>query len=82
MYYLRWKILLGNRNNKPLKVTWFTPGGRLLTSEAILDFLRRVAQSELGLTGDDAKEAGLIGIWNHYIKLFKITSLYMHCEKA
>jgi colanic acid biosynthesis protein WcaH len=56
------QILLGYRNNEPLKATWFTPGGRILKNEAYFDCLRRVARSELGLTDEDAKQARLMGI--------------------
>ena len=56
------KILLGHRNNEPLKGAWFMLGGRILKNEAYFDCLRRVARSKLGLTGEDAKEARLMGI--------------------
>ena len=60
------QILLGHRNNEPLKGAWFTPGGRILKNEAYFDCLRRVARSELGLTDEDAKQARLMGIWDHF----------------
>tara|TARA_B100001093_G_scaffold319000_1_gene304376 strand:+ start:1549 stop:2019 length:471 start_codon:yes stop_codon:yes gene_type:complete len=60
------EILLGHRKNEPLKGAWFTPGGRILKNEAYFDCLKRIARSELGLTGEDTKEAKLMGIWDHF----------------
>ena len=60
------QILLGKRNNKPLKGQWFTPGGRILKNERWQDCLKRVAWSELGLCIDDAREYQLMGVWDHF----------------
>ena len=47
------KILLGKRNNEPLKDQWFTPGGRIQKNESWQAALRRIALSELGLCVDN-----------------------------
>jgi len=60
------QILLGKRNNEPLKGQWFTPGGRLLKNESWQDCLRRVARSEMGILVDDLGEFKLMGIWDHF----------------
>jgi colanic acid biosynthesis protein WcaH len=60
------KMLLGKRNNEPLRGQWFTPGGRILKNESWQDCLKRVAQSELGLCVTDTSEFALMGIWDHF----------------
>lgn len=60
------KMLLGRRNNEPLKGQWFTPGGRILKNESWQDCLRRVAYSELGLSVDHTGGFNLMGVWDHF----------------
>ena len=60
------QILLGLRNNAPLKGVWFTPGGRILKNEPWADCLKRIAQCELGLTIDDSEHFKLMGVWDHF----------------
>ena len=60
------KILLGQRNNEPLKGIWFTPGGRIFKNEAYSDCLRRIAWSELGLKLKDSNQARFMGVWDHF----------------
>lgn len=60
------KMLLGKRNNEPLKGQWFTPGGRILKNESWQDCLKRVTQSELGLDITDIREFILMGAWDHF----------------
>ena len=60
------QILLGKRNNEPLKGLWFTPGGRILKNETWLDCLSRVMLSELGLNNLNAYDCRLMGIWDHF----------------
>lgn len=60
------QMLLGKRNNEPLRGQWFTPGGRILKNECWQDCLKRVAQSELGLSVIDTSEFTLMGIWDHF----------------
>ena len=60
------KMLLGKRNNEPLRGQWFTPGGRILKNECWQDCLRRLAQTELGLCVTDTNEFTLMGIWDHF----------------
>ena len=59
------KLLLGLRQNEPLKGQWFTPGGRLFKNERWQDGLIRIAKTELGLIvkSDDFE---LMGIWDHF----------------
>ena len=60
------KILLGKRNNEPLKGEWFTPGGRVLKNESWKDCLVRVGKTELGLEIYDLDQFILMGIWDHF----------------
>jgi colanic acid biosynthesis protein WcaH len=60
------QILLGKRENEPLKGVWFTPGGRILKNETWQDCLRRVASSELSLEVRDPNEFRLMGVWDHF----------------
>lgn len=60
------KILLGKRNNEPLKDQWFTPGGRIQKNESWQSALRRIAISELGLCVDNVSSFELMGIWDHF----------------
>ncbi|MDA0763321.1 MAG: NUDIX domain-containing protein [Proteobacteria bacterium] len=59
------QLLMGLRQNEPLKGQWFTPGGRLLKNERWQDWLARIAKAELGLTvtSDDFE---LMGVWDHF----------------
>jgi colanic acid biosynthesis protein WcaH len=60
------QLLLGLRNNNPLKGVWFTPGGRILKNETWTNCLKRIARSELGLVVDDPGQFRLMGIWDHF----------------
>ena len=60
------QILLGKRNNEPLKGQWFTPGGRILKNEKWQNALRRIALSELSLRLDDVADFELMGVWDHF----------------
>ena len=42
------KILLGYRNNRPAKDTWFVPGGRILKDEYYEEAIERISGEELG----------------------------------
>lgn len=59
------QLLMGLRQNEPLRGQWFTPGGRLLKNERWQDGLARIAKLELGLnvTSDDFE---LMGVWDHF----------------
>ena len=61
-----YKMLLGKRNNEPLRGQWFTPGGRILKNECWQDCLKRVAQFELGISVNDTSEFTFMGIWDHF----------------
>lgn len=60
------QILLGKRNNEPLRGIWFTPGGRILKNETWQDCLCRVASSELLLEVRDPNDFRLMGVWDHF----------------
>ena len=59
------KILLGLRQNEPLKGQWFTSGGRILKNERWQDALERIAKTELGLPLTHV-ECQLMGVWDHF----------------
>ena len=60
------QVLLGKRNNEPLRGVWFTPGGRILKNEAWQDALLRIAEVELGLTDIAVEDFSLMGMWDHF----------------
>ena len=60
------QMLLGLRRNAPAKNWWFTPGGRVRKNESSGHCLRRIAQTELGLIGEEAQSAQLMGVWDHF----------------
>jgi colanic acid biosynthesis protein WcaH len=63
------KILLGRRNNQPLKGEWFTPGGRIFKNEPWQECIRRVVGSELGMTINDPTDFKLMGVWDHFYEI-------------
>ena len=60
------QILLGKRNNEPLKGTWFTPGGRIYKNESWQNALLRIVGMELGLRDIGVGEFSLMGVWDHF----------------
>ena len=60
------QILLGKRNNEPLKGDWFTPGGRIYKNETWQHALLRVTEVELGLCAIAVESFSLMGIWDHF----------------
>jgi colanic acid biosynthesis protein WcaH len=44
------QILLGYRNNRPARDSWFVPGGRIRKGEALVEAFSRIAQQELGMS--------------------------------
>ncbi len=61
----RGRILLGNRNNDPLKHQWFTPGGRIFKNEPWQISLARIAKSELDINVKIERFRSM-GIWDHF----------------
>lgn len=59
------QLLMGLRQNEPLKGQWFTPGGRLIKNERWQDGLVRIANTELGLTVE-LDNFELMGVWDHF----------------
>ena len=62
------KLLLGKRNNHPLKGQWFTPGGRIYKNETWQHALLRIVKAELGLCDIGVEDFALMGIWDHFYK--------------
>ena len=60
------QLLLGKRNNDPLKGEWFTPGGRIHKNETWQNTLLRIAEVELGLSGIEVEGFPLMGMWDHF----------------
>jgi colanic acid biosynthesis protein WcaH len=60
------KILLGKRNNEPLKGNWFTPGGRIHKNESWQHALLRIGEVEVGLRGILIEDFSLMGVWDHF----------------
>ena len=60
------QILLGKRNNEPLKGEWFTPGGRIHKNETWQHALLRIAKAELDLCDIAVEDFSLMGIWDHF----------------
>lgn len=60
------RFLLGLRRNAPARQWWFTPGGRVQKNEPMASALRRVAETELGLSWEEAHAAQLMGVWDHF----------------
>ena len=56
------QLLLGKRNNDPLKGEWFTPGGRIHKNETWQDALLRIAEVELGLCDTAVESFSLMGV--------------------
>ena len=60
------QLLLGKRNNDPLKGEWFTPGGRIHKNETWQDALLRISEAEIGSRGIAAEDFALMGMWDHF----------------
>ena len=60
------QILLGKRENEPLKGKWFTPGGRIFKNEAWTECIKRVSKNELGIDIESLNAPILMGIWDHF----------------
>jgi len=61
------QILLGLRNNEPLKGHWFTPSGRIAKNEPWQEALARIAKAELGLE-ISSRDCALMGVYDHFYK--------------
>lgn len=44
------QILVGYRNNRPARDSWFVPGGRIRKGESLTAAFARISQQELGTT--------------------------------
>ena len=62
------QLLLGMRNNFPLKGEWFTPGGRIHKNETWQHALLRIVKDELGLYNIAVGDFVMMGMWDHFYK--------------
>ena len=63
--YKNGKILLVRRKNNPLKGRYWTPGGRVLKGEKLVDAVKRKVRQETGLT---CKIISPIGFYEDFYK--------------
>jgi colanic acid biosynthesis protein WcaH len=56
------QVLLGQRRNRPAQGYWFVPGGRIMKNERLLDALKRIAYTELGI---ELRSGQMIGTFDH-----------------
>lgn len=71
------KLLMGKRNNEPLRGSWFTPGGRIFKNEHFQDAFNRIANDELGLNLN-YEDFNIMGIWDHFYKESKFDNVSTH----
>ncbi len=62
-------ILLGKRNNMPLKGRYFTPGGRIFKNEWWQDVIDLIAFNESVIQQDEEPPFQIMGIWEDMYKL-------------
>ena len=58
-------FLLGKRNNKPAKGTWFVPGGRVTKNETLDDAFIRLCNDELNIQMQRSN-AEFLGVYEHF----------------
>ncbi|GAB3411345.1 hypothetical protein GCM10027435_02850 [Haloparvum alkalitolerans] len=56
-------VLLGKRENEPVKGEWFVPGGTVFKNESRTEAVHRVAEAELG---EPVVIDGCIGTYEHF----------------
>nr|WP_250885578.1 GDP-mannose mannosyl hydrolase [Shewanella jiangmenensis] len=59
------QILLGLRNNRPAKNSWFVPGGRIRKDEQLEEAFGRLVSEELG-RALSFKDAIFKGVYQHF----------------
>lgn len=59
------KVLLVKRGNQPLKNRYWTPGGRVLKGEKLVDAVKRKVKEETGLT---IKPISVVGFYEDFYK--------------
>ena len=57
--------MLGKRLNKPARVFWFVPGGRVLKNERLADAFLRLPNAGLGVE-IAIQDARYIGLYEHF----------------
>lgn len=69
------RLLLMLRNNEPGKDLWFTPGGRVLKNESLIDACSRILTKETGL---EAEKIIQVGTMSHFWPdVHTITTYYL-----
>ena len=58
------EVLLGKRENRPAKESWFVPGGRIRRMEKFEDAFKRISVNELGIPYN-LEDASFFGIFEH-----------------
>ena len=56
-------LILGFRQNEPVKGEWFVPGGTILKNERLTEAVQRVAREELGCTVEIVDS---LGTYEHF----------------
>tara|TARA_Y100001980_G_C14507704_1_gene283258 strand:+ start:804 stop:1286 length:483 start_codon:yes stop_codon:yes gene_type:complete len=57
-------VLLGKRENRPARGSWFVPGGRIRRMENFEDAFKRISESELGMQYS-LVDVSFFGIFEH-----------------
>ncbi|MFC4990217.1 GDP-mannose mannosyl hydrolase [Saliphagus infecundisoli] len=65
-------ILLGLRENEPVKGEWFVPGGAVLKNETLDEAVQRVAKTELGCEVDVVER---LGSFEHFYESSEIDGI-------
>lgn len=60
------RVLVGRRRNRPVRDSWFVPGGRIFKNETLDDAFARIAEAELGLGGLRRSDAVFRGLYEHH----------------
>jgi colanic acid biosynthesis protein WcaH len=65
-------VLLGKRENEPVKGEWFVPGGTVLKNESRIDAVHRVAGEELG---EPVVVDECLGTYEHFYDTSEVDSV-------
>lgn len=63
----RGEVLLGLRQNRPAKNSWFVPGGRIFKDESFADAFQRIGREELGLEVN-LRDGTFLGVFEHFYR--------------
>lgn len=62
-------VVLGLRENEPVKGEWFVPGGTVLKNEQLSEAVQRVAKTELGC---EVKIIDRLGAYEHFYETSEV----------